>query len=106
MRPRIFGARPALTVFLVAAGLVAGCGRRETPAEAGLRTGTLLLGNGAEPQDLDPQLSTAYSDYNILIALFEGLTCIDEASSEPVPGMAQSWDVSPDGLSYTFHLRP
>jgi len=63
------------------------------------------LGNGAEPQDLDPQIVTGYSEYNILIGLFEGLTCIDEASSEAVPGMASRWDVTPDGLVYTFHLR-
>jgi len=93
-------------VFLACLGLAAGCARRQSPAEAGRESGTLLLGNGAEPQDLDPQICTAYTDYNILIALFEGLTCIDEATSQPVPGMAQSWDVSPDGLTYTFHLRP
>ncbi len=82
-----------------------GCVRRETPAEAGRRTQTLLVGNGAEPQDLDPQTCVAYTDYNILIALFEGLTCIDERTSQPVPGTAERWDVSADGLSYTFHLR-
>jgi oligopeptide transport system substrate-binding protein len=88
-------------VLLVASG----CARRETPSEAGIASGTLLLGNGAEPQDLDPTTSTAYTDYNVLISLFEGLTCIDETSSEAVPGMASSWDVTPDGLVYTFHLR-
>src|ERR1700722_120347 len=66
------------------------CARRQTPAEAGRANGTLLLGNGAEPQDLDPQICTAYTDYNVLIALFEGLTCIDEATSQAVPGMARS----------------
>lgn len=86
--------------------LLCACGRRETPVEAARSTQTLILGNGAEPQDLDPQTSSAYTDYNILIALLEGLTVIDEATSQPVAGTAASWDVSPDGLSYTFHLRP
>jgi oligopeptide transport system substrate-binding protein len=97
-----------VSVALACLGLVllAACARRQSPAEAARNSGTLLLGNGAEPQDLDPQICTAYTDYNVLIALFEGLTCIDEATSQPVPGMAESWDVSPDGLSYTFHLRP
>ena len=79
--------------------------KRETPAEAGLRTHTLLLGNGAEPRDLDPHVVIAYTDYNILVALFEGLTVLDEATSRPLPGMAEHWDISKDGLVYTFHLR-
>jgi oligopeptide transport system substrate-binding protein len=83
----------------------AGCAKRESPAEAGIRTKTLLLGNGAEPQDLDPNTCTLYTDCNVLMALFEGLTCIDEKTSEAVPGVAERWDVSPDGLVYTFHLR-
>ena len=69
---------PVLLLAPLAALLLGpGCSRRESPAEAGRRTGTLLLGNGAEPQDLDPQICVTYTDYNILVALFEGLTCID-----------------------------
>jgi oligopeptide transport system substrate-binding protein len=79
--------------------------KRETPAEAGLRSHTLLLGNGAEPRDLDPHVVIAYTDYNVLVALFEGLTVLDEATSRPLPGMAERWDISNDGLVYTFHLR-
>jgi len=106
--PLLLSARrwPGVILTLLTLGVVAGCARRETPAEAGRQSGTLLLGNGAEPEDLDPHICTALSDYNVLMALFEGLTCIDEATSEAVPGAASSWDVSPDGLHYTFHLRP
>ena len=100
--------RPAALVFgllCVLSLFLAGCAKRETPVEAGIRTQTLHLGNGAEPQDLDPQIVTAYTDYLILIALFEGLTVIDEATSQAVPGTAERWEMSPDGLLYTFHLR-
>ena len=97
--------RIAALISLVALFL-AGCARRETAVEAGIRTQTLLLGNGAEPQDLDPHITTAYTDDNILMALFEGLTCIDEKTSQAVPGVAERWEVSPDGLVATFHLRP
>ena len=86
--------------------LLAGCARRETPADAAIRSHTLLIGNQSEPADLDPQIVTAYTDQNITLALFEGLTAIDEATSKPVPATAASWDVSADGLVYTFHLRP
>jgi oligopeptide transport system substrate-binding protein len=85
--------------------LATGCAKRESPAEEGIRTKTLLLGNGAEPQDLDPQTCSLYTDANVLMALFEGLTCIDEKTSQAVPGVAERWDISPDGLVYTFHLR-
>jgi oligopeptide transport system substrate-binding protein len=85
--------------------LVAGCGKRETPVEEGLRTKTLLLGNLAEPASLDPQIVNSLTDMNVLMALFEGLTALDEKTSQPVPAVAERWDVSPDGLVYTFHLR-
>jgi len=83
----------------------AGCARRESPAEAGTRTQTLLVGNGAEPADLDPHTATILSDQNILVALFEGLTAIDEQSTAPVPAAAERWETSADGLTWTFHLR-
>jgi oligopeptide transport system substrate-binding protein len=80
-------------------------GQRESVVEAAKRTQTLHLGNGAEPADLDPQVSTVYTDYNILLSLFEGLTVIDEASSQAAPGAAERWDISNEGTVYTFHLR-
>ncbi|HEX2853916.1 MAG TPA: peptide ABC transporter substrate-binding protein [Opitutaceae bacterium] len=96
---------PPLLCLLSAVFLWAGCGKRETPAAEGVRTKTLLLGNGAEPADLDPHVVTAYTDQNILIALFEGLTAFDEKTSQPVPAAAERWENSPDGLTWTFHLR-
>ncbi|MSU67338.1 MAG: peptide ABC transporter substrate-binding protein [Opitutaceae bacterium] len=95
-----------------ALGLLAGlfiftsCAPRETPVEEGIRTQTLLVGNQNEPATLDPALIDAATDMNIAVALFEGLTCYDEKTGGPVPGVAERWDISPDGLTYTFHLRP
>ena len=83
----------------------AGCGKRETPAQAGVRTQTLLVGNSAEPADLDPHLATTLSDQIIILALFEGLTVLDERTTRPLPAAAESWSVSPDGLTWTFRLR-
>lgn len=97
---------PLALLGLFSAWLLGGCSPRETRVDEGLRTQTLHLGNGAEPQDLDPQICTAYTEYNVLLALFEGLTVIDEASSKAVAGTASHWEQSDDGLVYTFHLRP
>jgi oligopeptide transport system substrate-binding protein len=89
----------ALIAFLPA------CGRRETPVQAGNRTGTLHIGNGAEPGTLDPHLVDAYNDMRIIVALLEGLCAMDERTSEAVPAAAERWETSADGLTWTFHLR-
>ena len=94
-----------LLLILPLLPLLTGCARRETPVEAGRRTQTLLVGNGAEPADLDPQTATILSDQNILMALFEGLTALDEQTTIPVPAAAERWEASADGLTWTFHLR-
>jgi oligopeptide transport system substrate-binding protein len=91
--------------LLAAALSLSGCARRETPVQAGNRTGTLHVGNGAEPGTLDPHLVDAYTDMRITTALLEGLCAIDERTSEPVPAAAEKWEASPDGLTWTFHLR-
>lgn len=61
-------------------------------------------GNGAEPQSLDPQIAEGVPSSNILRDLFEGLTS-EDAAANVIPGLAESWDISEDGLTYTFHLR-
>jgi oligopeptide transport system substrate-binding protein len=75
------------------------------PVDDGIRDQILLVGNGAEPQDLDPQVMTAFTDQNIALALFEGLCALDEKTSVAVPAAAESWETSADGLTVTFRLR-
>jgi oligopeptide transport system substrate-binding protein len=95
-------------VFLVAAvlALLGGCARQESAAVTAAKNRVLLLGNSQEPSDLDPQIVTAYTEMNLMLALFEGLTALDEHTGQPVPSAAERWEISPDGLTYTFHLRP
>ena len=83
----------------------AGCGRRETPVAAAVRLQVLYLGNGSEPRDLDPHVVVSFNDFNVVGALFEGLTAIDERTSQAVPGVAERWETSADGLVWRFHLR-
>ncbi len=64
----------------------------------------LNRGNGAEPDSLDPHYAGSTQEQNILNDLMTGLTTLD-AQARAIPGMAQSWMVSPDGKVWTFHLR-
>ncbi len=64
----------------------------------------LHRGNGAEPETLDPAKSTGVIESNIQYELLEGLTTYS-ADGLVVPGVAESWDVSDDGKTFTFHLR-
>jgi oligopeptide transport system substrate-binding protein len=64
----------------------------------------LVFLNGAEPETLDPALITGQPEGRIANALFEGLTTFNEFG-EAVPGVAERWEISPDGKLYRFHLR-
>ena len=65
----------------------------------------LRLGNGDEPQSLDPHLVSGVTEQNILTSLLEGLAIEDPKTLQPVPGAAERWEISPDGTVYTFYLR-
>lgn len=65
----------------------------------------LHFGLGSEPQYLDPHLANSVSAHNVIIALIEGLVSEDPKTLKPIPGVAEKWNISDDGLIYTFHLR-
>ncbi|PKL96047.1 MAG: peptide ABC transporter substrate-binding protein [Gammaproteobacteria bacterium HGW-Gammaproteobacteria-8] len=67
-------------------------------------TQELHRGNGEEPQTLDPHRAEGVPAANILRDLFEGLVTT-APDGRLVPGAAGRWDISRDGLSYTFYLR-
>ena len=77
-----------------------------TPAQEAAAAGVLIINNAADPVSLDPQTVSGPADLRLASALFEGLLANDPASLEPRPAAAQSYEVSADGLTYTFHLRP
>lgn len=58
---------------------------------------------GAEPKTIDPGLNGASDGGDVINNTFEGL--IREKSGQVLPGIAETWDVSEDGLTVTFHLR-
>lgn len=60
---------------------------------------------GPEPDTIDPTLNSALDAGIVCNHAFEGLTRLDTDGVTYVPGQAESWDISDDGLTYTFHLR-
>jgi len=65
----------------------------------------LVFNNGAEPETLDPVIMTGVPEGRLAEMLFEGLVTLDPKTLAPRPGVAERWEVSPDGRRYTFHLR-
>lgn len=88
-----------------AALLLASCAKRETPVDLGNREGRLHLGVGSEPSDIDPHIVTGIGEAKVLHALFEPLVSFDPQTLKPTPALAERWDISADGLTWTFHLR-
>jgi peptide/nickel transport system substrate-binding protein len=99
-----------LAALVVSAMLgLAGC---SGSAHAGASDKTLVIGIESEPDILDPQGAGGWVTHRINSQMFESLVTEDlktpAAEAEVpalVPGLAESWSVSPDGLVYTFNLR-
>jgi ABC-type oligopeptide transport system substrate-binding subunit len=64
----------------------------------------MTMGWGAEPPSLDPGLATDTTSSNIILNIMDPLVRLDN-DNNPVPSLAESWDVSEDGKTVTFHLR-
>jgi len=94
--------RSALPIILLA-GVFAGA--LALARTARLEPADYVFNNGTEVATLDPARVTGVPEGRIIKALFEGLVVKHPRTLESLPGMAQSWDVSADGLKYTFHMR-
>lgn len=66
--------------------------------------GTLVAAIGAEPDQLDPHVTSSYNSFQVLENVVDTLVEPDE-NLEMVPALAESWEVSDDGMTYTFDLR-
>lgn len=73
-------------------------------APAALAETVLHRGNGAEPETLDIHKSSGVIEANIERDMFEGLVT-EGADGKLQPGVAEKWEISSDGKTYTFHLR-
>jgi oligopeptide transport system substrate-binding protein len=65
----------------------------------------IVLCAGSDIKTLDPHQMSWMGDIRAAIAMWEGLTANDPDTLAAIPGAAESWEVSPDNRTYTFHLR-
>ncbi len=91
-----------LTAVCATSAFFAGCAKPETPVASAQ---VLRVSQRNEPADLDPATATLPDEFYIIGALGEGLLIPDPAGGAPLPGAAERFEISPDGLVYTFHLR-
>jgi oligopeptide transport system substrate-binding protein len=66
---------------------------------------TMTIGWGAEPPSLDPGLATDTTSSNVILNLMDPLVRLNPDTLEAEPALAESWDVSEDGKTVTYHLR-
>ncbi|KTC40194.1 peptide ABC transporter substrate-binding protein [Pseudomonas putida] len=90
---------PAFKPLLLTAALCAGMPMAQAAS-------TLVYCSEASPAGFDPSQYTSGTDFDASAeTVFNRLTQFKRGGTEVEPGLATSWDVSPDGLTYTFHLR-
>src|SRR6266700_3281640 len=87
-----------IRIWIAAALAFAGCTHSQPDAD-------LVIINGAEPESLDPAALTGEADGRVALELFAGVTRYDPTDATPIADLAESWDLTADGKTYTFHLR-
>ncbi|MGH2789905.1 MAG: ABC transporter substrate-binding protein, partial [Actinomycetota bacterium] len=98
-------------VLLTALGLIAAaCGGEEEPSgeqggQEGEATATMVFGTSADPVVLDGALVSDGESLRAIDQMFEGLVTLAPGGTEVVPGLAKDWEISEDGMSYTFNLE-
>jgi dipeptide transport system substrate-binding protein len=86
--------------FLLAAGLI-------TSAPFAHAANNLVFCSEGSPAGFDPGQYTTGTDFDASAeTIFNRLSQFERGGTKVIPGLATRWDVSPDGLTYTFHLRP
>ncbi|MCB0076518.1 MAG: peptide ABC transporter substrate-binding protein [Anaerolineales bacterium] len=101
-----------LPLLLIVALLLAACEQpalplnvRQAEPTAVALPAELSYNFGDGPLTLDPLYASDRPSLDLVTQLFDGLTALDPTSAEPQPALAEVWDVSADGRTYTFRLR-
>ncbi len=84
----------------------AGCAASKRGSDSGGSSGkTLVFGTAGEPKLLDPAMATDGESFRVSRQVLETLLQPEDGGTKIVGGLAESWDTSPDGKTWTFHLR-
>ena len=93
-----------VTLLVVAALLGSACTSSPPPPQGG-QGGTLRLAYLADMAQADPDVFYDIEGNTVILSVYEGLLKYKPDSTEVIPSLAEKWEVSSDGLTYTFHLR-
>ena len=91
------------TLSSIVAAAAAGTLPRDVMAQSGGKT--LVIGIAADPTGFDPEAVENNTSGFVMAAVFDSLVRYKTGSTEVEPGLAERWDVAPDGMQYTFTLR-
>jgi ABC-type transport system substrate-binding protein len=99
-----------VALLVVAASFTFAGGQAQQPSNTAAMTGpktggTLVFGRSGDSVGLDPGRETDGESFYIADNVYETLVAFKPGSTEIIPDLATSWDISSDGLTYTFHLR-
>ena len=97
-------------LFIAASSQLCGCQQQQSPyfgtVEPRHGPEELWINNSSEPEWLDPGRCSDSTGGEIIWNTFEGLVQVHPATLKPLPAIATHWDISDDGRTYTFYLRP
>jgi peptide/nickel transport system substrate-binding protein len=93
----------AISVFLV--GCNSKTSGKNRSASNGSKKDTLVFARGGDSTSLDPITTTEGEAFIVTMNIFETLLVYGDQDTTVHPGLAEKWEISPDGLTYTFHLR-
>jgi oligopeptide transport system substrate-binding protein len=92
-----------LIIICILSVLLGSCTNSQSQIELPGKNDVLNL-YGIDPHTLDPAISGDSTSHQYVTQIFSGLVRLD-SNLEPVPDIAEKWEVSDDGMTYTFHLR-
>lgn len=97
---------PWAAVTTATALLISGCASERDDGSGGSSTDqvTFTFAASSDPASLDPAFASDGESFRVARQIFEGLVGTEPGTADPAPLLAQSWDVSDDGLQYTFNL--
>ena len=93
---------PSRAIFIIILLIIVGLSACQPPS---VKPETLVYGLTLSPSGIDPHLNASAELGIPLSSVYDTLIFYNQETDEFVPGLAESWTVSDDGLTYTFHLR-